>query len=163
MWSASTSATMASTMGTARGTTQGSCRPRATRSVSSPSRLTCTRLGLSLEVLPHEALQTVSHRVRIPSQVRIPHMYSTACVPATPQDRKAVLNPDSHHTNHSCRSCGLRATTSPPRHAGQPRTVFCLRLMVLVGLNATLATMVSPLASPPWMPPELRADPKGFG
>ena len=40
-WSASTSATMASTMGTARGTTHGSCRPRATRSVSSPSRLTC--------------------------------------------------------------------------------------------------------------------------
>ena len=65
-WSASTSATMASTMGTARGTTHGSCRPRATRSVSSPSRLTCTRSGLRREALPPEALRTVSHRVRIP-------------------------------------------------------------------------------------------------
>ena len=37
-WSASTSAAMASTMGTARGTTHGSCRPRAMRSTSAPSR-----------------------------------------------------------------------------------------------------------------------------
>ncbi len=29
------------------------------------------------------------------------------------------------------------------------RTVFCLRLMVLVGLNASFTTIVSPLASPP--------------
>ena len=39
-WSARTMATIASTMGTARGTTQGSCRPRAMRSTSTPSRLT---------------------------------------------------------------------------------------------------------------------------
>ena len=37
------------------------------------------------------------------------------------------------------------------------RTVFCLRLMVLVGLNASFTTIVSPLASPPWMPPDLHS------
>ena len=77
-------------------------------------------------------------------------------MPALPQDLKAILSPGSHtHTIHAG-SCGLRATRSPPRHAEEPRTVFCLRLMVLVGLNATFATMVSPLASPPWIPPDLR-------
>jgi hypothetical protein len=39
------------------------------------------------------------------------------------------------------------------------RAVFCLRLMVLVGLNASFTTIVSPLASPPWMPPDLQSVP----
>lgn len=33
-------------------------------------------------------------------------------------------------------------------------TVCCLMPMVLVGLNATLITMSSPLEMPPWIPPE---------
>ena len=36
-------------------------------------------------------------------------------------------------------------------------TVFCLRLMVEVGLKAILATMSSPFDRPPWMPPDLHA------
>ena len=142
----------------------------------------------------------MSHRVRIPSQVRIPP-YGLDCVcacttPRTsspadcepprpyplagphplirtrlrvclhyPRTNKAVLNPRlPHKPLMRIGSCGLRATRSPTRARGEgPRTVFCLRLMVLVGLKATLATMVSPLASPPWMPPDLRADPTGFG
>jgi hypothetical protein len=44
----------------------------------------------------------------------------------------------------------MSSTSSPSR-----LTVFCLREIVEVGLNAMRATMSSPFDRPPWMPPDL--------
>ena len=53
-------------------------------------------------------------------------------------------------TQGSWRPRAISSTSSPAR-----LTVFCLRDIVDVGLNAMRATMCSPLDRPPWMPPDL--------
>ena len=51
-------------------------------------------------------------------------------------------------THGSCRPFALSSTSTPSLF-----TVFCGWVMVLVGLNAILSSMISPLEIPPWIPP----------
>ena len=52
-------------------------------------------------------------------------------------------------TQGSCLPRALSSTSTPSR-----LTVFCGRVIVDVGLNAILSSMISPLEMPPWIPPE---------
>lgn len=129
-WSTKTKATIASTMGTALGTTHGSCRPLARSDTSWGQKIgECEQKQFEHFAAWHWT----------------PLGITAVTSPGARLSVTEPLNPD-----RICLGCSTLQTLETRNRTSPARlTVFCSRLMVLVGLKAIRMTMCSPLEMPP--------------